>query len=759
MTEIGAHRKRVEDPPLLRGQGQYVEDLRLPGTVDVAFVRSTHPHARITRIDLEEARAAPGVLAVWSGEQVRHVPRVPVRIRMAELHASPLPALAQDVVTMVGYPVVAVVATDRSLARDAAELVQVEYEPLDPITDPEHALDSASPRLFPELGTNLGYRMHKEGGDVDAALARANRRVSLRVQHSRLAPVPMEPRGILASFDRAEDRLTIWRSTQSPFGTRTMLAAVLERPEASIRVIAPDVGGAFGAKTALYPDELTTVLLALELGLPVRWVSTRIEDLQLTVQGRDIVNHVDAGFTGEGIVTALSVRSVHNLGGVLMHPVATPPMRVVDYATGAYRIPAFRAEAFGVYTNTAPTGPYRGAGRPEAAMVAERTIEAVAHELGLDPITVRRRNLLKPDEFPYTTPVGSVYDSGRYEVVMDRMLEVLGYADVLGRQHQAREQRDGSLLGIGIATTIEVSAQGNEYGSVEVEPDGSIVARTGSSSHGQGHETSFAQVVADALEVPIERVRVLHGDTEQTPTGGGTAGSRSMALGGGALAVSSTSLKKRALEVAAGLLEVSVEDLVFARGGVEVLGVPERRAELSELVPAAGGHLLVEETFAAPESAVPFGASAAVVQVDPETGHVHLERLVVVDDCGTVVNPLIVHGQVAGSLAQGVAEALYERVVFAEGGELLSSSLLDYAVPKAAMLPDFELDMISTPSPNNPLGAKGIGEAGCVSAPPAILNAVLDALRPLGVESLTMPLTSERVWQAIQSTARYRTPR
>ena len=300
MSEIGAHRKRVEDPPLLRGQGQYVEDLRLPGTVDVAFVRSTHPHARITRVDLAEARAAPGVLAAWSGEQVRHVPRVPVRIRMPELHASPLPALAQDVVTMVGYPIAAVVATDRSLARDAAELVQVEYEPLDPIVDPEQALDSASPRLFPELGTNLGYRMRKEGGDVDAALARADRRVSLRVQHSRLAPVPMEPRGILASFDRADDRLTIWRSTQSPFGTRTMLAAVLERPEASIRVIAPDVGGAFGAKTALYPDELTTVLLALELGVPVRWVSTRIEDLQLTVQGRDIVNHVDAGIHERG---------------------------------------------------------------------------------------------------------------------------------------------------------------------------------------------------------------------------------------------------------------------------------------------------------------------------------------------------------------------------------------------------------------------------------------------------------------------------
>src|SRR5215207_5800800 len=314
MPEIGAHRKRVEDPPLLRGQGQYVDDLRLPGTVDVAFVRSTHPHARILRVDLEVARAAPGVLAAWSGEQVRHVPRVPNRIHLPEVNVSPLPPLAYDLVTMVGYPLAAVVATDRGLARDAADLVHVEYEPRPGLTDPEQALESDTPKLFPELGTNVGYRVSKQGGDLERAFGEAEHRLSLRVVHSRLAPVPMEPRAILAVYDRAADRLTVWRSTQTPFGTRGMLAAVLDRPEESIRVIAPDVGGAFGAKSALYPDELTTVLLAVELGVPVRWVSTRIEDLQLTLQGRDMINDVEAAFTSDGIVTALSVRSIHNLG-------------------------------------------------------------------------------------------------------------------------------------------------------------------------------------------------------------------------------------------------------------------------------------------------------------------------------------------------------------------------------------------------------------------------------------------------------------
>jgi carbon-monoxide dehydrogenase large subunit len=758
MSEVGAHRKRIEDPRLLRGQGQYVEDLRIPGTLDVAFVRSTYAHARIRRVDLAAARQAPGVVAAWAGANVRDIPRLPSRLRMPELHISPLPPLAQDIVTLVGYPVAAVVASDRQLARDAAELVEVDYEPLEPITSAERALEPGAPILFPELGTNVAYHVVKEGGDVDGAFGRAEHTLSLRLTHPRLAPVPMEPRAILANYDRVTDRLTVWRSTQSPFLTRSLLASVLGRDEATIRVIAPDVGGAFGAKSAIYPDELTTILLAFELGVPVRWVSTRVEDMQLTLQGRDQVNLVDVAFSGEGILEGLKVRCIHNVGGVLAHPLAAPPLRVTDYGTGAYRTPAYRAEGFGVYTTTSPTGPYRGAGRPEAAMIAERSIEEVAGALKLDPIDVRRRNYVRPDQFPYTNPVGSIYDSGQYEMVLDRALEVAGYSEARAHQQRLREaaERSGQLVplvGIGIATTIEVSGQGHEYGSLEIDPDGTIVARTGSSSHGQGHETTFAQVVADQLEVPVERVRLLHGDTDETPTGGGTGGSRSMVLGGSALAKTANSLRERALHVAAGLLEVSVDDLAFTRGGVQVVGVPERRIELSAIAAATEDRLRTAENFepsvGAMVGAVPFGVAMAMVSIDRDTGKISLDRLVAVDDCGTVVNPLVVHGQVAGGLAQGIGEALFENVVFGEHGELLTSSLMDYAVPKASMLPNFELDMVQTPSPNNPLGAKGIGEAGCVTAPPAIVHAVLDALRPVGVTSVVMPLTSERIWRAI----------
>jgi carbon-monoxide dehydrogenase large subunit len=760
--EIGAHRRRREDPRLLRGQGQYVEDLRFDGLLDVAFVRSIHAHARIAAVDLQAAEQVPGVVLAWSGANVREVPRVPSRLRIAELHLSPLPPLAHDSVTMVGYPIAAIVAQDRQTAHDAANLVSVDYTPLPAVTSAEDALRPEAPLLFPELGTNIGYHLVKEGGDVEAAFARADHELSLRIVHPRLAPVPMEPRALVASFDRPSGELTIWRSTQSPFLTRSLVAAVTGRPEDSIRVIAPDVGGAFGAKSALYPDELTTILLALELGAPVRWVSTRVEDLQLTLQGRDQINDVRVAFASDGRLEGLQVRCLHNLGGVLMHPMAAPPLRVTDYATGAYRTPAIRTEVFGVYTTTAPTGPYRGAGRPEAAMIAERAIDAVAAALGRDPIEVRRRNFLQPDQFPYTTPVGSVFDSGNYEPVLNRALELADYAHLAAEQQRQREaaRQAGQpipLVGIGVATTIEISGQGQEYGSLEVEPDGTILARTGSSSHGQGHETSFAQIVADGLGVPLERVRVLHGDTRQTPSGGGTGGSRSLVVGGSALASSATLLTQRALDLAAARLEVAREDLVFRRGGVKVVGVPERRLELGELASTAPDGLRVETSFepavGPTVGAVPFGTAVAAVHIDAETGRVHLDRLVVVDDCGTVVNPLIVHGQVAGGLAQGIGEALYEQVVFADGGELLSSSLLDYAVPKASMLPAFELDMLQTPAPNNPLGAKGIGEAGCVTAPPAIVLAVLDALRPLGVTSLPMPLSPERIWRAISTNA------
>lgn len=762
-SEIGTHRKRVEDPRLLRGEGQYVDDLRLDNVAEVAFVRSAYAHARITRIDVQAARQAPGVLAVYTGADVKDLPRIPIRARgVQQHHLSPLPPLAEDVVTMVGYPIVAIAATDRRLARDAAELVEVEYEPLPTVTTAEDALQPDAPVLFPEFEANVVYSLNRGARDrTEAALEAAEQRLQLRIQHSRLAQVPMEPRAIAATYDRQSDQLTVWRSTQSPFGTRDALSTVLGRPESSIRVIAPDVGGAFGSKSNLYPDELAAVLLAMILDRPVRWVSTRAEDLAFTLQGRDQVNLVEAGYTSEGEITALQIRCIHNVGGVQMHPVATPPMRVTDYATGAYRIPAYFAEGLGVLTSTSPTGPYRGAGRPEAAFIAERTIEEVGRKLGLDAVEVRRRNFVRPEQFPYTNGAGSVYDSGDYEIALRRALELVGYARMREEQRRLREEarqagRPIPLIGIGVATTIEVSGQGQEFGSVEVQPDGSIVARTGSSSHGQGHETSFAQVVASSLGVPFEQVRVLHGDTSETPKGGGTGGSRSLVVGGGALASSASAVKQRALEIAAGLLEVSLDDVEYVNGGVQIVGVPDRRLTLTKIASAAGPTGLREDAdFAAQGDAVPFGAAIAVVRIDRETGKVRLERLVVVDDCGTVVNPLIVDGQISGGLAQGVAEALYERIVFDEdSGQLLTGSLLEYAVPTADMLPNWELDLVCTPSPANPLGAKGVGESGCVSAPPAVVNAVLDALAPLGLDPvatpLDMPLTSEKVWRAIR---------
>src|ERR1051326_231857 len=594
-SEIGAHRKRVEDPRLLRGEGQYVDDLKLDNVAEVAFVRSAYAHARIAALYVDAARAAPGVLAVWTGAEVRDLPRMPTRARGVEQHhVSPLPALANDVVTMVGYPIAAVVATDRRLARDAADLIEAEYAPLEPITSAERALEPGAPTLFPDFGTNLVYSLQRGARErTETELATAERKLRLRLQHSRLAQVPMEPRAIAAVYDRESDRLTVWRSTQSPFLTRNTLSVVLGRPESSIRVIAPDVGGAFGSKSSLYPDELATVLLAMTLDRPVRWVSTRSEDLAFTLQGRDQVNLVDAGFTDEGEITALQVRCIHNVGGVQLHPVATPPMRVTDYACGAYRIPAYFAEGLGVLTTTSPTGPYRGAGRPEAAFIAERTIEEVGRTLGLDPVEVRRRNFIQSHQFPFTNGAGREYDSGNYERALGRALELAKYSELRERQRQLREQARQAgqlepLFGIGIATTIEVSGQGQEFGSIEVQPDGSVIARTGSSSHGQGHETSFAQVVATALGVPFETVQVLHGDTDETPTGGGTGGSRSLVVGGSAMAGSAARVREQALNVAAGVLEVSLEDVEYVEGGVQVVGVPDRRLTLAQIAAAAG---------------------------------------------------------------------------------------------------------------------------------------------------------------------------
>jgi carbon-monoxide dehydrogenase large subunit len=746
----------VEDPRLIQGQGQYVDDFKLPGTLEVAFVRSPHAHARITSIDLSAARAVPGVVAVWDGSNVAHVPRIPNRVQIQEKHVSPLPALAQGYVTHVGYPVAMVVANDRYSARDAAERIVVDYEPLPANVEPGRALDADAVILHPSLGTNMAYRVSNGDEDIEQALAACKRRISLTYRHPRLAQIPMEPRGILIHFDRDADMLTVWRSSQSPFNNRAIFSAVFNRPEDRIRVTAPDVGGAFGSKGCVYPDETAVVAAAIELGVPIRWTSTRMEDFQFTLQGRDQTQTIDVGFDEDGIIGALWIRVLHNVGGVLLHPQAAPPLRVINYAVGAYRTPKFRADAIGVYTNTGPVGPYRGAGRPEAAFASERAIEEVARYLGMDRAEIRRRNFIQPDQFPYKTPAGSVYDSGDYDRAFTRALEIADYPGL--REQQAAARARGELMGIGISTTIEVSGQGTEYGSVEIEPDGTVIAKTGSSSHGQGHETTFAQVVADQLGVPFEKVRIVKSDTALMDHGGGTGGSRSLVVGGSAMAKASDGVREKAVQVASAMLEVSAADLEYVSGGVQVKGAPERRLELGQIaaaaqqgigVPADDRGLKDDTDFQPGGDAIPFAATVAVVRIDRDTGNVKLERLVAVDDIGTVVNPLVVDGQVAGGLAQGIAEALYERIAWDEDGQLITSTLLDYAVPTAHMLPDFELDLVETKSPNNPLGAKGVGESGCVSAPPAIVHAVLDALAPLGVKEIAMPMTSERVWRAI----------
>jgi carbon-monoxide dehydrogenase large subunit len=479
------------------------------------------------------------------------------------------------------------------------------------------------------------------------------------------------------------------------------------------------------------------------------------------MQGRDQVDYVEVAFTNAGRITALKTRTICNFGAVTMASTPMPPLRVPDYATGAYRIGALRSEIYGVHTNTVPTGAYRGAGRPEAAFIAERAIEEVARALDLDPAETRRRNFVRPDDFPYRTPNGAVFDSGHYEQTMNRALEIADYEQLRAAQSEARARSE--LFGIGLSTTVEVAGTGWESGRIEVDAEGTIIARTGSHSHGQGHETSFAQVVADHLEVPFEQVRLVHGDTSETPVGVGTFGSRSMILGGSALAVSAAGIRDKAIQVASALLETAPSDLVYVQGGVEVKGVPERRLRLEEIARAADEGvglpdgergLAHENRFEPADDTVPFGTTIAVVRIDRATGRVKLERLIAVDDCGAIVNPLIVDGQIAGGLTQGLAQALYEQIVFGDDGQLLTASLLDYAVPTAHMTPDFELDLTVTPSPNNPLGVKGVGESGAVSCPPAIVHAVLDALAPLGVRHLDMPLTSEKIWRAIQAGGR-----
>ncbi|MDA8034881.1 MAG: xanthine dehydrogenase family protein molybdopterin-binding subunit [Actinomycetota bacterium] len=767
---IGQAVRRREDAALLRGERRYVADLVVEGCCELTFVRSPLAHARIRRVDVAAATAQPGVVAVWTAEELgladlQEAPPPPSGPRPALAR----PLLARDTVRFVGEPVALVVATSRAEAVDAAELVVVEYDPLPAVVDPLGALEDGT-LLFPAHGTNLVRDDRTTGttgttgtttggmpagddplpGGEDEALAGAEVVVRARFWNQRVAPAPLETAGVLAMPD-GRGGLTCYASTQAPFQVRAAVAAALGRDPASVRVVAPAVGGGFGAKGGAQPEQLVVAAVADRLGRPVRYVESRSENLVGMAHGRGQVQEVALGARRDGRLVGLSARTVLAVGAYPWRggiPFATSRLM----ATGPYRVGRLCLSSQAVVTTTTPVGPYRGAGRPEAAAMLERAMDLLAVELGMDPATLRRMNLLRPDELPCTTPTGARYDGGDYGAALDAALALAGYDELRAEQDVRRRAGDPMALGIGMASFVEVSGTGAEHGTVRVREDGTAVLSTGASPHGQGHETTLAQVVADRLCMAIEDVEVVHSDTAAVARGTGTFGSRSGQLAGSAAARAAEAVVARARELVADLLEAAVEDVVLDGGGFAVAGVPARRRSWAEVAAEAsrrGIELVASDDFEQVAGTYPFGTHVAVVEVDTATGKVALRRLVAVDDCGTVLNPLVVEGQVHGGLAQGVAQALYEEMAYDADGNPLTVTLADYAMPSAAELPSFELAATVTPTERNPLGAKGIGESGAVGSTAAVQNAVVDALAPYGVTHLDLPVTPQRVFEAL----------
>ena len=754
---VGTSQRRIEDHRLLIGNGRYLDDLDVPGVADVAILHSPYAHARITRVSTDAARAMPGVIAVVTAEDLGEVGGVPVA---GNLKIPEHPPLAKGVVRFAGEPVAAVIATDRYLARDAVDAIAVEYEPLPVVVDAVAAMAEDAPLVHPEFGTNITLASDLTVGDPDAEFDAADHRLAVHVGHGRVAALPVETRGGIASYDRDTGTYTLWLSTQAAWSERTDLAKALGIPEEDLHVITPDVGGAFGGKMTAYRETILLLAIARLVGRPVRWIATRTEDLQTSMHGREAVTDGEVAFDRDGRIRALRLRTVANFGAYLMKYTGGPPNRMLLFPTGAYTIRHIHSEVRGVFTNTGPMGPYRGAGRPEAAYFIERVMSDVAHFLGMDQAEIRRRNFIPADAFPYTNAANVVYDSGDYERTMDKALANLDIGRVQAEIAERRAQ--GEVVGIGIASCVEVSGGGGEGGTVTLHPDGRVTAVTGTSPHGQGLATSFVQIIADTLGVPMTAITVTHGDTNVGPRGGGTMGSRSLQLGGNALQQAAAEVRERLVRTAARLLEVEPADLTIHEGMIGPAGVPGRALPLADVVVAAREEavangedvgatdgLTATTQFQSGGESFPFGTAIAVIAIDRDTGRPTIERFVAVDDCGNVINPLLVEGQLIGGAVQGIGEALWERVIYDDNGQLLTGSLMDYAAPRAEQLPDFEMDRTVTPSPRNPLGAKGVGEAGTVSAPPAVANAVMDALRPFGVEPLDLPLTDEKLWQVI----------
>jgi len=743
-------------PRLVQGSGVYIEDVAVGNVLEAVFVRSPHAYAHVLRVVTDAARAMPGVEAVLVGQTLEQAAPLPVHRFIEDMRVPVYHALDERTVRYVGEPVAVVIAVTRAQAEDAASLVHVEYQPLQAITLIEAALGPGAPVLHAELGDNVCYRTLVRGGDVEAGFARATHVVRVEVVHHRLSAAALEPRGTIASYVSGD--LCVWSSTQTPHQLRDDLAAALGLAQHRVRVIVPDVGGGFGSKGTTYREDVAVAALARQLRRSVRWIASRSEEFQSTQQARDQIDSAELALDADGHMLALRTRTICNLGAYMLGRSARQALRVTQYSTGAYRIPCHAAEAVTVFTNTVPTGAYRGAGRPEAAYLIERVVDAAARELSLDPAELRRRNFLQPADFPYRTPNGATFDSGDYSSLLDKLLDAAGYQTLLAEQVERRGR--GELVGVGIATFVENTAAGWESGALRVEADGSVTAISGAIAMGQGVETVLAQIVADELGTSLDQITVRMGDTALTQQAQGSFGSRSTAIAGSALRAAAHRVRSQAAAIAAELLEVAPADIAFDDGAAYVLGAPGRRVGWPAIARAAYpslGQPRVREPgleehafFHAPAEAISAGAYLALVSVDHETGRIRVERMVAADDCGTVVNPLLTAGQVQGAIAQGIGEALFERVVYDGAGQLLSTSLLDYPLPRVTDVVDARMVHQVTRSPHNPLGAKGAGEAGILGTPPAIVNAVIDALAPLGIGHLDPPLHPEKIWRLVR---------
>ncbi len=757
---VGRGVKRLEDPKLISGSDPYVNDVRLQGALQLAFVRSPHAHAILKRVDTSAARKIPGVVAVLTGADINaevgviHTPIPPEMF--ASMNKQGYSMLAEGRVRHVGEPVAVVAAATAAAAVDGAEAVMVDYEPLPVVVNPEAALAKGAPLLYPETGSNLGVYFKGEKGDVDAAFKSAPVVIDLKMVNQRVIPLCMEPRACSAVWDDKAQKMTMWGDTQIPHGMRNQVAERLKLKPEQIHLMTGRVGGGFGAKVPVYQEDTIVPMLARRLNRPVRWAATRREDMQATGHGRDMRCHLRLAADKTGRILALDAKITGNVGYCLYHVGCLLPVLCAQMITGCYDIQTARAEVSCAFTNTMGTVPYRGAGRPEAAYFIERGMDMLAAKVGLDPSEVRRRNFIPPDKFPYDTPLGNSYDSGEYTRALDHALAKAGYEELRKQQQAARGQ--GRLMGVGIASYVEICGfEEDEVSDLVVADDGRVTVLTGSASHGQGHETAYAQLVADELQIPMEMVKVVQGDTALVRNGVGTFGSRSAARGGMHALGQAVKVKDKAQQVAARLLEAAAPDLVLADGRFSVRGVPDRAVTWQQVAAAAKGSLDSHDDIKAGVGMLfPFGSHVATVEVDKDTGRVRLLKYMSVDDAGFLINPLLVQGQVHGGLGQGIGQALWEEAAFDDAGQLVSSTLMDYSIPKSDDLISFENDHTRTHSPRTPLGVKGIGEAATIGSTPAIANAVMDALAPLGVTHVDLPLTPQKIWTAMSATARKR---